>query len=580
MNATDQKYSNHNHVDTPGNQKPDNDDPSQNPVSSHGKHQHGKDHSLPQPVSNDTRQVGQWDMLEPHFDCSATHAALLPDGRVFVYGGSSLDPQAFQSPPPAEVLDLTSGEICKLSMPGVTGDLWCGGHTFLADGRLLFAGGTNYYPPQPDPFYGGLKEAYLFDPSNDSWVRLADMHAGRWYPTLVLLPDGSVLVVAGLQHRDPQDEPLKKNIFLILWDLLRKIKPRLVRQQEIFDPQNGTFSVLPGERLFPLYPRLHLLPDGDVFYSGVYNTHYFIPGRFPSARWESLTGEWQELGGRHRVKNREEGISVLLALRPPHYRAQILIAGGGHHNLARMLESLLHSIGRHHLSHKLRRFVTAHKTVEYIDLGDDTPRWRSRADMHQARIHSVGVLLPDGKVLAVGGVPGHGYGPELDDFPVLPPEMYDPQSDTWSMMAKPERARMYHATALLLPDGRVISMGGNPHARQVERSIEIFSPPYLFLGERPIIQACPETIGYEGHFEIEVESTQAIHQVVLMRPEVITHVTNSDQRLLELVFEKQGEGNLRVSSPPSRNHMPPGFCLIFVLDAAEVPSAGKFVHLG
>lgn len=270
---------------------------------------------------------------------------------------------------------------------------------------------------------------------------------------------------------------------------------------------------------------------------------------------------------------------MLLALRPPDYRPQILIAGGGHHNLARMVESLLHGIGRHHLSHKLRRFVTAHKTVEFIDLGEERPRWRPRADMNLARIHSVGVLLLNGKVLAVGGVPGHGYGPELEDFPVLPPEMYDSYTDTWKLMAKPEKARMYHATALLLPDGRVISMGGNPHARQVERSIEIFSPPYLFQGDRPIIQAYPDKIGYEERFEIEVESTEEIHQVVLMRPEVITHVTNSDQRLLELEFEAQEIRQMRVSSPPSRGHMPSGNCLLFVLNAVGVPSVGKIIHL-
>jgi hypothetical protein len=532
-----------------------------------------------QPGDTDPRQAGQWQRLEATFQCSATHAALLCDGRVFVYGGSSLDPDVFPNPPPAEVLDLSKDLTSLLSMPGVKGDLWCGGHTFLADGRLLFVGGTSYYPPLPDPFYGGLKEAYLFDPADDTWTRLPDMHEGRWYPTLLRLTDDTVLVISGLQYRDPQDEPLKKNILLILWDLLTRIKQCLVSRQERFDPATGTFNLLPGERIFPLYPRLHLLPDGDVFYSGVYNTHYFVPGRFPSARWDHRSGEWHELGGLHKMKNREEGISLLLALRPPDYRPLVLIAGGGHHNLARILESLLHSIGRHHLSHKLQRFVTAHKTVESIDLAEDEPHWRSCADMHLPRIHAIGVLLPDGRVLAVGGIPGHGYGPKLEDFPVLQPEMYDPQTDSWTLMAVPERARMYHATALLLPDGRVAAMGGNPHAREIECSIEIFSPPYLFQGERPLITVCPDELGYSGSFELEIASEVDIAQVVLMRPEVITHVTNTDQRLLELKIEAKAGGRLQVSGPPGRAHMPAGYCLLFVLTAAGIPSEGKFVRL-
>jgi hypothetical protein len=532
-----------------------------------------------EPESTDPRQAGQWQRLEPAFECAATHAALLRDGRIFVYGGSSLDPQAFASPPPAEVLDLARGEVCKLAMPGVAGDLWCGGHTFLDDGRLLFAGGTSYYPPPPDPIYGGLKEAYLFDPAGDSWTRLPDMNEGRWYPTLVHLADDSVLVIAGLSYRDPHEKPIKKSSLFNLWELVTKIKERLVRRQERFDPATGAFELLPGERLFPLYPRLHLLPDGDVFYSGVYNTHYFVPGRFPSAIWNYHSGEWRELGGRHRHKNREEGISLLLPLRPPEYRPQVLIAGGGHHNLARTLESLFHMAGHHHLAHLLQRFVTAHKSVEVIDLAAQEPRWQSRADMCLPRIHAVGVLLPDGRVLAVGGIPGHGYGPKLADFPVLPPELYDPLSDTWRLLATPERARMYHATALLLPDGRVAAMGGNPHAGEIECSIEIFSPPYLFQGERPFIEACPDELAYEELFELEVAGPDAVDQVVLMRPEVITHATNTDQRLLELKIASQAAGRLRVAGPASRAHMPAGYCLLFVLTAAGVPSEGKFVRL-
>ena len=534
----------------------------------------------PQPDSSDPAQVGRWERLPATFQGSATHAALLPNGRIFAYGGSSLDRQAFASPPPAEILDLTNETTYPLSMPGVNGDLWCGGHTFLADDRLLFVGGTSFYPPLPDPFYGGLKEAYLFDPADNSWTRLPDMHEGRWYPTLLRLPDDTVLVISGLQYRDPQDEPPRNNILLAIWNLLTRVKQRLVTRQELFDPTSETFSLLPGERLFPLYPRLNLLPDGDVFYSGVFNTHYFVPGRFPSARWDHIRDEWREVGGAHKKKNREEGISVLLALRPPDYRPQVLIAGGGHHNLARLLESLLHGIGRHRLSHKLRRFVTAHKTVEFIDLADDPPHWQSRCDMHLPRIHAVGVLLPNGQVLAVGGVPGHGYGPELDGFPVLPPELYDPLSDTWTLLATPERARMYHATALLLPDGRVAAMGGNPHAQQIERSIELFSPPYLFLGLRPVIAACPDEIGYGGSFALQVAGQPAADKVVLMRPEVVTHVTNTDQRLLELVIEQQADGVLTVSGPPSRAHMPPGTCLLFALTAGGIPSEGKFVRLG
>lgn len=527
----------------------------------------------------DPKTGGSWEMLPATFENAATHAALLSTKKVFTYGGSSLDIDRFPDPPPPEALDLETMESSRLSKQNVNGDIWCGGHTFLADGKLLFVGGTSLYPPAPDPFYGGLRQAYLFDPESESWTRLPDMRQGRWYPTLIRLADNTVLTVSGLQYRDPSGEPSRKNILRLVWDLIANFKERLVREQEIFDPGTREWRALPGDRVFPLYPRLHLLPDGDVFYSGVYNTHYFTPGKFPSARWDINTQEWTELGGQHQVKNREEGISLLLPLRPPDYKAQVLIAGGGHHNLPRTIQSILHGIGMDSWAKKLARFATAQKSVEFIDLSRAEPRWEGRADMHFPRIHAVGVLLPDGKVAAIGGMPGHGHGDGPDDYPLLPAEIYDPETDRWALMATPQRPRVYHSTALLLPDGRVISMGGNPQPKIIEHSIEIFSPPYLFKGDRPVLIEYPQRIACGEDFSLTVDNARQIAQVVLMRPEVLTHVTNTDQRLLELEFWSLNDEKLQVSGPPTRTLMPQGYAMLFLLNQDGVPSVGEFVRV-
>jgi hypothetical protein len=143
-------------------------------------------------------------------------------------------------------------------------------------------------------------------------------------------------------------------------------------------------------------------------------------------------------------------------------------------------------------------------------------------------------------------------------------------------MAAQERARVYHSSALLLPDGRVISMGSNPRAGHIERKIEIFSPPYVFA-DRPAILAAPGEIRIGGKFTVEVDDAQAIGQVVLMRPEVYTHVTNTDQRLLELEFAPLDATHLEAEGPPSAGHMPEGHSLLFVLNKANVPSEGRFV---
>lgn len=536
------------------------------------------------PDEHSPEMIGKWDMLDAQLKNAATHAALLPTNKIFVFGGSSLDPDQFPHPtlPRGEIPDMNMQpwQTYPLNCDSVNGDLWCGGHTFLPDGYLLFVGGTSYFPKPPDPFYGGIKEAYLFDPFSEIWERLDDMQVGRWYPTLVRLADDKVLALSGLAYRIPTERP-KTNILKILYELISKIKERINRAHEVFDPQTKTWSRMKAERDMALYPRMHLLPDGNIFYSGVFNSHYFIPGRYPSARWSPQNQLWTNQGGRHWEKNREEGVSILLALRPLDYNPAILIAGGGTHNLGRSLMALLHSIGKESWSHFFSFLTEVQDTVERINLSEANPRWQLMGKMHHRRVHANGVLLPDGNVLMVGGVSGYGHSSDThgEHAEVLEAEMYDPSTNAWTLMAAQQKARSYHSTALLLPDGRVISMGSNPRAKSIERTIEIFSPPYLFRGERPVIAQCPDQITYGQSFSVTVDSARKIVQVVLMRPEVVTHVTNTDQRLLELQFTVAGDVKLEVQGPLTSSHMPRGYCLLFVLSHAGVPSVGKFIKL-
>lgn len=542
---------------------------------------HDDRHPSPPEKEQAPEVAGKWEMLDTEFMNSATHAALLPTNKIFILGGSSLDPDEFGHPtlPRAEMLDLNTSpwKTYPLNCDPIHCDLWCGGHTFLPNGKLLFVGGTSYYPPVPDPFYGGLKEAFLFDPFTETWERLGDMQVGRWYPTLVRLADDRVLTLSGLEYRPPTETP-EKNVFKILFELITKMPEYITRVQEVFDPETKTWSRMKADRKLPLYPRMHLLPDGDVFYSGVFNTHFFTPGRYPSACWSPRTQEWTEVGGRHGKKNREEGISILLALRPPRYQPQILIAGGGTHNLGRIIMSLLHSIGKDSWSSFFSFLTSVQDSAERMDLSLPSPRWTLMNKMHHKRIHANGVLLPDGNVLVVGGMSSYGHSSDSHGA-VYPAEMYDPSVNTWTMMNAQQKPRLYHSTAILLPDARVISMGSNPHAKSIEKTIEVFSPPYLFRGDRPIITNFPDQITHGQPFSITVNQARQIGQVVLMRPEVLTHVTNTDQRLLELESHVENDENMTVQGPPTAAHMPRGYGLLFVLNQDGVPSVGKLLKV-
>ena len=244
--------------------------------------------------------------------------------------------------------------------------------------------------------------------------------------------------------------------------------------------------------------------------------------------------------------------------------------------------TLLHSIGKDSWSSFFHFLTHVQDTAERIDLSAPRPRWELVSKMHHPRIHANGVLLPDGNVLVVGGMSIYGgHTSDVHGVPgtVLEAEMYDPSANTWTRMAAQQKARVYHSTAILLPDGRVISMGSNPASKMIEKSIEIFSPPYLFRGERPVINEYPEQITHSQPFSVAVDKARQIKKVVLMGLEVLTHVTNTDQLLLELKFDAVNDEKLEIQGPPTPAHLPRGYCLLFVLNQQGVPSVGKFVKV-
>jgi galactose oxidase len=134
-------------------------------------------------------------------------------------------------------------------------------------------------------------------------------------------------------------------------------------------------------------------------------------------------------------------------------------------------------------------------TAELLNLAAATPAWKYTTSMHFQRLWANSVVLADGTVLVVGGGATSHYG-----GPILTPEIYNPATRTWTEMAAQTAPRMYHSTALLLPDGRVLSAGQS--SGKYENTGEIFSPPYLFKGARPVISNAPRTLGYGQAFTV------------------------------------------------------------------------------
>ena len=200
--------------------------------------------------------------------------------------------------------------------------------------------------------------------------------------------------------------------------------------------------------------------------------------------------------------------------------------------------------------------------------------------MSQPRIEMNATILPNGKVLAVGG----SKNDEDAATASLNADLYDPVSNTFSAAGANAFPRLYHSGSLLLPDATVLLVGGNPARGTYEQRMEIYSPQYLFDANnnaaiRPSINSVsPAGLTYGGSFQVQTPDAADVTSVVLVRPGAQTHAFDMDQRLIRLSYTA-GAGVLNVTAPPNGNIAPPGYYMLFILNAAGVPSVATFLKL-
>ena len=223
-------------------------------------------------------------------------------------------------------------------------------------------------------------------------------------------------------------------------------------------------------------------------------------------------------------------------------------------------------------------------TAEVIDLNAASPIWHAVGSMAFARRQINATLLPDGTVLVTGGTAAPGFSDPSGQVDAA--ELWDPATENWTTLANddPRFPRLYHSTALLLPDGRVLSTDGNGYP-----DTELYSPPYLFNGARPTITSAPATVAYGQAFFVGTPDAAAISKIRILRLSSVTHAFNQSQYINELSFS-QTPGGLNVTAPraptaigsPSAPPVvaPPGHYLLFILNGSGVPSVARIIRLG
>lgn len=222
----------------------------------------------------------------------------------------------------------------------------------------------------------------------------------------------------------------------------------------------------------------------------------------------------------------------------------------------------------------------ATRTAEIIDLRAAKPAWKYTGSMaFGRRMHNL-TLLPDGKVLVTGG----GSSGNTVSTAVKAAELWDPETGQWTTLASMTVPRLYHSTAILLPDGRVFSAGGGRPASAGgvnNYNAEIFSPPYLFkAGARPAVSSAPTSIAYGENFFVGTPDGATIGKITLIGLSSTTHGLNMGQRLTRATLVGQTDGGLSLRAPTDRNLAPPGHYMLFLVNTDGVPSIGKIIRIG
>ena len=281
-------------------------------------------------------KTGYWELLPCELPVLAVHAALMHTGRIVFFAGSGND-ELYTTGFRSAVYDYQNG---TMTMPNTPADVFCAGQSFLPDGRLLVAGGTERY----DPFVG-LKTALIFDPATEQWTFVHPMKWGRWYPALITLGDGRVMATSG--GGNPENE--------------------------LYSNPTGWSVAGPGFG-WPLYPHLYLLADGRVFHSGMrLGGSGVLPGFLTPATGAYAPLAAAAIPASFNFGARDQGATVLL---PPAQMQKVMVMGGGSPSI---------------------------NAVHIIDTDAPGPHYVAAPSMLRNRVHVNAVILPDRTVVATGG---------------------------------------------------------------------------------------------------------------------------------------------------------------------------------
>ncbi|MFB7503546.1 galactose oxidase-like domain-containing protein [Streptomyces broussonetiae] len=489
--------------------------------------------------TNDQCTNGSWSVLPTQNPVRSMHSVVLNDGKVLLIAGSGNSQDAFNAGTfTSAVYNPADGTYKVIPTPK---DMFCAGHVQLQDGRVLVLSGNKAYPdPNGTHGYEGFRDSYVFDPKTETYTRTNDLNDGHWYPSATELGNGDVITFGGLREDSTGSVTAER---------FSAAQNQWLPTSQV----NQTWSY------WGLYPAMVLMQDGRLFYTGSHVFGNNIPGT-GSAVYDYNANTITQIPGLQDKDVRDQSASVLL---PPAQDQKVLTIGGGN----------------------IDSNPDAGRLTDVIDLKQPNPAYvagpplpQGTVDLgngpvpetgNQGKMYVSAVLLPDGKVLETGGALHNRANPVYES------SLYDPGTNTFDQVTADPQARGYHSSAFLLPDGRVMATGDNPGNGSWNHNVSIYTPPYLFKGPRPTITSVISQEWKYGDTQ-RITVDRPIAKAELIRPAAVTHSSDPNQRFVDLPLSVDGNNvDLNVTNNP--NLAPPGWYMLFAVDANGVPSVALWV---
>ncbi|KAL8734026.1 MAG: hypothetical protein Q9166_001787 [cf. Caloplaca sp. 2 TL-2023] len=458
-------------------------------------------------------------------------AAILPNGKVLMW--SSYKPLDFSGgggsgTTDTAMYDPATGTVSQNIVTETKHDMFCPGLSLDASGRPFVTGGND------------AAKLSIYDPNANAWIGGPNMQIQRGYQSSATLSDGRVFTIGGSWSGGEGN-----------------------KNGEVWSPATNSWSLLSGCPVAPMLtadPRGVYRADNHGWLFGWKSGSVFQAGPSKAMNWYTTvgTGGQKPAGLRGTDPDAMNGNAIMYDA----VNGKILTVGGA--------------------PNYQDNPATSNARIITIGAPGTTASVAGIGNMANARAFHNSVVMPDGKVLVVGG---ESYPvPFSDNTATLVPELFNPATSSFTSVNPIAVPRVYHSWALLLPDATIISGGGGlcGACNTNHPNAQIYSPAYLFKADgtkasRPVINSVSATNVAAGA-KITVSMNRAVTSFSMVRYGSGTHSVNTDQRRIPLTPTASGL-SYTVTVPSDPGVALPGAWMLFAMDSAGVPSVAKTVFI-